>query len=1254
MSKITQIERELQSLDPAGFQRLCDLYLKKRGHDSINRIGLVLGADKVAKGTPDTLIKRPDGNYDFAEYSAQQTGLAAKFAKDIGKCLNENKTGIPVKRIHEIILCHNGRLTPKEEYELAEQCRLQGVLLSLHGPGEIAYDLYQKYPGLARDLLHVKVDTGQIVPVDEFCEAYKKRSFATPLDTVFKFREEQLEEVGNALSEGSLVLVSGRPGVGKTRFALECCARYSKDNPDVRVRCIFNKGANLFEDIRVHFSEPGHFLIFVDDANRVSRFEYAVQLYTEQRPDQKIRLIATVRDYALHSAQKAAGVDGKSALVELQPLKEEQIRDLVKDNSSIKHYLYLDRIARIAQGNPRLAMMAARIAEDANTLQSIADVSSLYDKYFESVHNDIEELRSPRIILVAGIIAFFRTISRSNAEMMGAITDNFHVSDDEFWEAAQRLHELEVVDMYEKEIVRISDQVLSTYLFYIAVFRDRILDFGILLERFFPDYRYRLIDALNPVLSAFDSQAIIEALRPHVDRACEARRERGDEEGLLGLLDVFWYVKQTDTLMYLKEKIDAMTAEPVAIDALTFAKSTNLPPSASILGILDNFGSSGDLSLKTALSLILDYLEKKPAEISLVIRTLEEHYGVNPYSYLNGFFVERETVDAVWNRTGEGANELFSRLFLTIAEPLLQTHFQTSESRSHGSMAIINFDVPASEHFLELRRSLWQRIIVLYSCLALKEDVVNLIVGHTRAGYLVGDVDIIKSDSDQLFGFFESSLDPSIYGHCVVVHDYLDMLERADVNVPSGLRKKFTNETFNLSDLVLVDRRERSDLGWREYEAKQRERLAAYTKDFDESDFAQFFDRCSEISKTAGGSQFEYQVRMSVIFVLLDLAEREATLFLKVLQEYVDNGNSLELPPWGLVAKLIELAGGDRAYDIIYSARFLQRVSWLFAYFVALPQESLTDSRLQQLYGLYQSASPEDIPFGMDHLLKFLPLDKDIVVKVTRVLVARVKAEPQTGRALSGLFTERAEAGRRIRELFATNIDLLKQAYFDASEADDHEDYDGEFFNQLLDLDANFAHEWVSQLHRRVDRPSRRDDSRNYAFIWRRGDFIRVIEQIVDAITACGKNRLIYDPYLLNFFVLQEGTPDIDELHKHQDEFLDDIIRRRNNEERLMWVLFEVISALGPERRQGRFETFVLNNKDYELFSRLPKRSDVGVYWGSAIPRLQKQAEFLESLLPILNTVELLHHRQHIEQLIQRTRDGIESEKRQDFMRDDS
>ncbi len=818
--------------------------------------------------------------------------------------------------------------------------------------------------------------------------------------------------------------------------------------------------------------------------------------------------------------------------------------------------------------------------------------------------------------------------------------------------SAERLHTLEVVDLYEKEVVRISDQVLSTYLFYLAAFRERALDFGILLERFFPDFRYRLVDALNPVLSTFDSEMIVNTLRPHVDSACEMSQQRGHEDGLMNLLDVFWFVKPTDTLIYLRERIDAMVPAAVPLSDLTFVMSNSLPPSPSVLGILDNFRYADQASMNSALSLMFDYLDKRPAELPLVLRMLQERYGMDHYSHMNGFAVERATVDTVWGRTQDGKNELFSRLFLTIAEPLLHTHFQTSQSKGNLSIAIINFDVPVSQELIDFRKELWQRLFSLYSSPALREGVLNVIAKHSGSAYLVANREIIESDSEQVLTFFQSSLDPTTYRHCVLVQDYLDLLERVGIEFPIVPKERFTDETYKLSELVLVDRRERREVGWQGYETIQRERLAAYTEKFDESDFARFFERCAEIIRTADGRQYEYQVQSGAVKALLDLGERDDHLFTVVVEKYLNTGNALNLGPWRLVEKLIRICGSDRAYEILYSAQYPHRGSWLFGYFIALPEDEVTTEKLQHLCALYESAQWHELLRDMDHLLKFVPLDKDVLTKVTRTLVNKSKTEPRFGQALNGLFTERSQVGRRLPEFFGTDVELAKEAYFATSEAEDHEDFDGHAFNQLLDLDPNFGEAWVSQLYQKVDRPSRRDDSRDYAFVWRRPDFIRVMEQIVDAICTYGKNRLIYDSYLQNFFILVEGTPDIKDLHNRQDEFLDNVIGGKSQDKDVMGLLFDIIGGFGPERRRARLETFVRNNKDYEVFERLPMESSFAVYSGSDVPRLQRRIEFLQSLLPMLNTVELLRHRQHIERLIQRSRSSMESEKRRDFMSD--
>jgi hypothetical protein len=38
---------------------------------------------------------------------------------------------------------------------------------------------------------------------------------------------------------------------------------------------------------------------------------------------------------------------------------------------------------------------------------------------------------------------------------------------------------MEVLDMFENEVVKISDQILSTYLFYLVFFKEKLIDFSI-------------------------------------------------------------------------------------------------------------------------------------------------------------------------------------------------------------------------------------------------------------------------------------------------------------------------------------------------------------------------------------------------------------------------------------------------------------------------------------------------------------------------------------------------------------------------------------------------------------------------------------------------------------------------------------------------------------------------------------------------------------------------------------------------------
>jgi hypothetical protein len=306
MSKINQIQNKLRELDGGRFQKIADAYLHRKGYDRINSLGSLVGSDKVHTGTPDTYIPLPNGKFIFAEHTTtQQDKLCGKIKDDLKKCFDKKRTGIPIDKIEEIVFCHTGTLLPAEIYGLGVECQKRGINLNIFGIDTISQDLHHKYPGIARDFLGVEVDTGQIVTIDEFVAAYNKNALAMPLDTIFHFREEDLKRVLSALESSSLVIVSGRPGVGKSRFALECCTQFAKGYPDYKVRCIYNRGApDLYKDIRVHFAEPGQYLILVDDANRINRLEYVLQLLHDQNETKKFRIIATVRDYVSIKSEK--------------------------------------------------------------------------------------------------------------------------------------------------------------------------------------------------------------------------------------------------------------------------------------------------------------------------------------------------------------------------------------------------------------------------------------------------------------------------------------------------------------------------------------------------------------------------------------------------------------------------------------------------------------------------------------------------------------------------------------------------------------------------------------------------------------------------------------------------------------------------------------------------------------------------------------------------------------------------------------
>jgi hypothetical protein len=147
------------------------------------------------------------------------------------------------------------------------------------------------------------------------------------------------------------------------------------------------------------------------------------------------------------------------------------------------------------------------------------------------MREDIAVLGADDAIKVAGIVSFYRAVSCANRVQMESIERIFGVYPADFWAIVNQLHDLEVLDVYEGEIVKFSEQVISTYLFYLAVFELKLIPFSTLLDEFFPGYKEHFIDALNPVLNALGAR-VEEHLRVPVVEKWEKLRALGDHKAL--------------------------------------------------------------------------------------------------------------------------------------------------------------------------------------------------------------------------------------------------------------------------------------------------------------------------------------------------------------------------------------------------------------------------------------------------------------------------------------------------------------------------------------------------------------------------------------------------------------------------------------------------------------------------------------------------------------------------------------------------
>jgi len=1023
--RLQLIEQKLLAIDGAEFQNLCDNYLSLREdeYSSLSRSGSQLGKQKTIVGTPDTFLRLSDNKLAYIEFTTQATSLVTKVTDDIDKCLDASKTGVNPKLIHKIIICYNSRLSVEEETKIQEYVQNKSVSLELIGIDTLALEIMSKYLLLAREYLGIALDTGQILPFHKFISEYnnKANQLSTPLDNIFFHRNKELKEINDVLAYKDLLILSGAPGVGKTKIGIEAIQKFKKENPSFESYVIAKKDVDIFEDLKIQLRPDKDYILLIDDANRqLPNLKQIFGIFKENRTG-KLKLVITVRNYALVDI-RSCSIEFVSETIDIPKFTDEEIIDILKSDSfEIVNHKYQKKIVEIADGNPRLAIMGARVALEKQSDFLFGDVSDLFETYFSSFSMDFNLFEKPELLKALGIVSFFFTIERENKEEIQKLLSIFELDYYTFNEAIEELHKRELVEVQYNHI-RISEQVMATYFFYIVFIRDKHLSFEKLLFNYFDSHKFSFKEALYPSSHSFGYENVFTKISSSFDKYIDAVSANQDK--LLAFLDLFWFNKPDVTLAYFLSQTNSIPEPKTLIYNTHYETNDFVYSKEQTIDYISRFFRQQTESFIPAIQLGFEYIRKRPEHLPEFIRRIRENLIFDEPDERYGYQRQANFIKHLKDNI-ENKKEHYSIAFFAIAETFLKhSHHITQGGRKH-TISFYDYPLPATEEIKKIRTKIWETLFSLTN--DYKEEVINTINKY-KPGYRERNPKLLDFDLTLLIPFIKENFTPISFKETFVVNSLISSLNREkEITNKSYLELKPIFNTKEYQDYIKLDWNRFRDKDeydfddWREYEKVKSDDLKenfAFNSKLEFDSFLTTIDNTQSVKENNHS-----QIENSIEIILSENFTQNNELGLSLLEAYLKKDyeiralhrtiSTIAMYSEGSALKLWKLLDSwDNKNCIYWKLNFLDR----------LPNEYVNDEYYSRLIKTIKSIKSYAYLY-LDQYVKYSNKSRNAVKEVMNIVHSKIKTESSNIRLSEYPFKDGLE--------FLENDYLLtKESYF--------------------------------------------------------------------------------------------------------------------------------------------------------------------------------------------------------------------------------
>lgn len=1250
-------------MNPDAFHRLCDHYLFLEGEDefdSIVPVGQVEGKQKAKKGTPDTRIRRTDGSYIFIQYTTQEQYpksevLFKKLAEDLTNCFDARKTKVGLDHLGLVILCFNSNIGNAEEQKLMDIAWAKRKTLRLINLSTLTHKIVKDFPFLAKEYLGIEIDTFQLLPVKKFIEEYERGGIATPLSNPFLFRESELQQIIASIETNLITVVAGKAGVGKTKLVVENLRAFTKKHSGYQTFCIRNKEQPLLADLRRQLSgKKKKYLVFIDDANKsIAQLRDVLTFYQENQVD--FKLILTVRDYVLASVRPF--IQGYAhATISIKPFDGQQIKAIVKAKPfSIRHPLFLERIREVAHGNPRLAIMTAIAAKD-RTLEELNNVAEIYKAYFERISGDNPLLAAQDYLRVLGVLAFFRVIDRDDSRVSESILPAFGFNENDFWTKLYELERHEIIDVFDdKSSARFSDQILEGYLFFRLFFVDKLLDYAIILDYFYPEYsgrvKYTAIDANN----TFGFDDFGNLIKPFIFNKYQQIGESGGDAA--AFLAIFWYYLQEETLLFIKEQTDA-TPVPEALvleNRITTARFNE-----------KTFGFAGDITLDKdakdelfelaapflhhatsdfdlSVGLLFGLMEKKPRLAERLVREIKGSFNFTEKDGIYHYYREERFVRLLAEKTKD-SSPIFTYIFLKLLPHFLKTRFDNSfmEGRSIHMSYIEPFATPK---FLEIRAIMWDCFNNLYA----KYPLLSLYSFKAILDTFGPDFqkDVRSADWLHIEAIFARHFNYANFRDVFAINEFVSKGARM------GLDKKLYAETqkkaltpdykrFMALDWNLLRNRERYQRDDEHYDDWhtwfEEEKKKEILRTFDHKGIEGYLQTFSFIDQCMALQVWEHYTVSIASQILFNAAVNKGISVLDLMAYLI------HLPQFNRIFSFERLMNHIRELapeaiiplgELLNTTEYPNKPYVLLAYYNTLDDVHIDKTRAADYLVLLAGFSSRFYLY-FNNVDSYISADRLFLVKALKVLAGK-------DYILSDEFFEHHAADIR-------NTGLMEQAYLEMIHKEDHYDHDGSELLVILKRRSSFYLKLLERLA--DDRHANRNDQQKIGMVWQLSNAFSALEKAINYLVTHQRYHYQVEELLSDLF---DNTIKAQQFRENRLIFLTAYIEKNAGNLKRMKAIFKVVGSKVQEHFAVLLQTYLKANKSFDHFAKIRwDERGVRLISGDAISaEIDERAwnrvkEVLEAIHP---SGEYLEHRVFVNKQIAYCQKAAIRERKHNFLR---